>query len=50
MDWLFPFIGGLGIGSLLKGLVDHFLLNKSKAKERAYDEMREAMREDLKKV
>ncbi|MDD3181421.1 MAG: hypothetical protein PHD48_01235 [Alphaproteobacteria bacterium] len=42
MDWFFPLVGGLGIGSLLKGIVDHFLVNKTKVKERSYQEMREA--------
>ena len=41
MDWLLPLIGGLGIGSLLKGIVDHLLANKSKSSDRIYNEKRE---------
>lgn len=40
--WLLPLIGGLGIGSLLKGLVDHFLAVKTKSIDRVYQEKREA--------
>ena len=42
MEWLFPLIGGLGMGSILKGLCDHFLNNKSQKEERFYREKREA--------
>lgn len=41
MDWLLPLIGGLGIGSLLKGVVDHFLAGRAKSSDRAYQEKRE---------
>jgi hypothetical protein len=41
MDWILPLIGGLGIGSLLKGLVDHFLNKKLKTDDRLYQEKRE---------
>ncbi|MFA4994539.1 MAG: hypothetical protein WC521_04460 [Bdellovibrionales bacterium] len=41
MDWILPLLGGLGIGTLLKGIVDHFLAVKSKSDERIYLEKRE---------
>jgi len=41
MDWLVALIGGLGIGSLLKGVVDHVLTTRSKADDRVYQEKRE---------
>ncbi|MFA4994182.1 MAG: hypothetical protein WC521_02635 [Bdellovibrionales bacterium] len=41
MDWFLPLIGGLGLGSLLKGIVDYFLATKSKANDRLYNEKRE---------
>jgi hypothetical protein len=41
MDWLLPLIGGLGIGSLLKGFFDHFLDKRSKGADRLYEEKRE---------
>ncbi len=41
MDWLLPLVGGLGIGSLLKGVVDYFLANRSKADDRLYQAKRE---------
>jgi hypothetical protein len=40
MDWSL-LIGGLGIGSLLKGVVDNFLANRAKAGDRLYQEKRE---------
>lgn len=42
MDWFLPLIGGLGIGSLLKGLIDHFLAVKTRYNDRVYQEKRDA--------
>ncbi len=41
MNWLLPLLGGLGIGSLLKGVVDHFLEKRSRTDDRLYQEKRE---------
>jgi hypothetical protein len=41
MDWILPLIGGLGLGSLLKGVVDYFLANRAKLNDRLYQEKRE---------
>ncbi|QQR68217.1 MAG: hypothetical protein IPI58_04975 [Alphaproteobacteria bacterium] len=42
VDWLFPLIGGLGLGSLLKGIVDHLLAAKSKSNDRTYQEKKDS--------
>jgi len=42
MDWVLPLLGGLGIGSLIKGIVDHFLVAKSKSNDRAYQEAKDS--------
>ena len=42
MNWLLPLIGGLGLGSLLKGLIDYNLMRRSVSDDRSYQEMREA--------
>jgi hypothetical protein len=41
MEWLFPLLGGLGIGSLLSAIVNHHLAVRSKLKDRLYEEKRE---------
>ncbi len=41
MDW-FPLIGYLGIGALLKGIVDHLLNKRAQTHSRLYNEKREA--------
>ena len=42
MDWVLPLIGGLGIGSLLKSMIDHFISRRAIAHDRLYQEKREA--------
>lgn len=42
MDWLLPLIGGLGIGAILKSIVDYFLSKNAARKKAQYAEMREA--------
>ena len=41
MDWLLPLVGGLGTGSMLKGIIDHFLDKKLKIDDRLCEEKRE---------
>ena len=42
MDWILPLIAGLGIGSLLKSVVDHLIARRSLVTNRMYQEKREA--------
>lgn len=42
MDWVLPLIGGLGLGSLLKSVIDHFNSRRAVAQDRLYQEKREA--------
>lgn len=41
-DWLLPLLGGLGIGSLLKSIIDHFQSRRAVLNDRFYQEKREA--------
>jgi len=42
MDWIFPLIGGLGVGALLKSVVE-FIFNKNITRQKVeYSEAREA--------
>jgi hypothetical protein len=42
MDWILPLIAGLGIGSLLKSVADHFMTRRATSSDRWYEEKREA--------
>jgi hypothetical protein len=42
MDWVLPLIAGLGIGSLLKSVVDHWIARRSQTTDRLYQEKRES--------
>ncbi len=42
MQWILALFGGLGIGSLLTTIVNHFLSKKSDAAAQLYQEKREA--------
>ena len=42
MEWIMPLIGGLGLGSLLKSMIDHFVSRRALAHDRRYQERREA--------
>ncbi len=42
MDWFLALLGGLGLGSLLKSVVDHFISRRAIMKDRLYQEKREA--------
>lgn len=42
MEWVLPLLGGLGLGSLLKSLIDHFNMRRAVTKDRLYQEKREA--------
>jgi len=42
MEWILPLIAGLGIGSLLKSIADHFMIRRASAHDRWYQEKREA--------
>jgi hypothetical protein len=46
MDWILPLIGGLGLGlglgSLLKSVIDHFNARRALTQDRLYQEKREA--------
>ncbi|MFZ6846207.1 hypothetical protein [Undibacterium sp. RuTC16W] len=42
MDWILPLIGGLGLGAVIKSIID-FFLNKNTARQKIrYTEMRDA--------
>jgi hypothetical protein len=42
MEWVLPLIGGLGLGSLLKSIIDHFNSRRAATQDRLYQEKREA--------
>lgn len=42
MEWILPLLGGLGLGSLLKSVIDHFISRRAVTKDRLYQEKREA--------
>ncbi|MBB5571762.1 MULTISPECIES: hypothetical protein [Rhizobium] len=42
MEWVLPLIGGLGLGSLLKSVIDNFNSRRAVMKDRLYQEKREA--------
>jgi hypothetical protein len=42
MDWILPLIAGLGLGSLLKSVADHFMTRRASSHDRWYQEKREA--------
>jgi hypothetical protein len=42
MEWLLPLLGGLGLGSLLKSAIDHFVSRRAVMQDRQYQEKREA--------
>ena len=42
MEWILPLVGGLGLGSLLKSIIDHFNTRRATVKDRLYQEKREA--------
>lgn len=42
MDWLLPAITGLGLGAVLKSLIDFFINKSTSRKKIQYTEMREA--------
>ena len=42
MDWILPLLGGLGLGSLLKSFLDFRQSRTALAKDRQYQEKREA--------
>lgn len=42
MQWILPLLAGLGIGSLLKSVVDHVIARRMATDDRLYREKREA--------
>jgi len=42
MEWVLPLVGGLGLGSLLKSVIDHFNNRRAVTQDRLYQEKREA--------
>ena len=42
MEWILPLIGGLGIGAILKSVVDHLNTRRAVSQDRIYQEKREA--------
>lgn len=42
MEWILPLLAGLGIGSLLKSIADHFMTRRASGYDRQYQEKREA--------
>jgi hypothetical protein len=42
MDWILPLVAGLGLGSLLKSIIDHFMSRRASNNDRWYQERREA--------
>lgn len=42
MDWILPLIGGLGIGAVIKSVVDNFNTRRAVSQDRRYKEKREA--------
>ena len=42
MDWILPLIAGLGLGSIIKSVADHFMTRRASEHDRWYQEKREA--------
>lgn len=42
MEWILPLIGGLGIGAVVKSIIDHINARRAVSKDRQYQEKREA--------
>lgn len=42
MEWLLRLLGGLGLGSLLKSIIDHLYSRRAVVGDRLYQEKREA--------
>jgi hypothetical protein len=42
MEWALPLLAGLGIGSLLNSIADHFMARQANISDRWYQEKREA--------
>src|SRR5690606_29175306 len=42
MEWILPLLAGLGIGSLLKSMADHFMARRASTSDRWYQEKRES--------
>lgn len=42
MEWILPLVGGLGLGWLLKSIIDHFIARRAITRDRLYQEKREA--------
>ncbi|WP_323013496.1 hypothetical protein [Devosia sp.] len=42
MEWVLPLLGGLGLGSLIKSVIDHFISRRAVTMDRLYQEKREA--------
>jgi hypothetical protein len=42
MDWFLPLIAGLGIGSIIKSIADHFMSRRASDRDRWYQEKRDA--------
>jgi hypothetical protein len=42
MDWFLPLIAGLGLGSVIKSIADHFMSRRASDHDRWYQEKREA--------
>jgi hypothetical protein len=42
MDWFLPLIAGLGLGSIMKSVADHFMTRRASKHDRWYQEKREA--------
>jgi hypothetical protein len=42
MEWILALVGGLGIGSLITSIANHFMTRQAATKDRWYQEKREA--------
>lgn len=42
MEWILPLVGGLGIGAVIKSVIDHFNARRAVSQDRLYQEKREA--------
>ncbi|MCJ9723153.1 hypothetical protein MOV66_24100 [Agrobacterium sp. SHOUNA12C] len=42
MEWILPLLGGLGIGAVVKSVIDHFNSRRAVSQDRLYQEKREA--------
>lgn len=42
MDWIMPLIAGLGIGSILKTIIDSYILRRNFIKDRYYNEKKQS--------